>query len=173
MGRTEDKKWDLEAGARIQERGQFYSLTLSFTLLALSVQTATISGDKIVAILESIAALSLVVSGVTGLWRLLAAPGLHKIQVHLHSLHENIDDAQEIKGKGMQLIYSPMLEKNFKVDEYIDEHDKGIKHFVNEKKKLERKLTFYMGAHKYGLLFGILVLMTSRVFVPTIKVLCS
>ena len=173
MNRIEDKKWDLEAGARWQERGQFYSLTLSFTLLALSVQTAAISDDKIIAILESIGVLSLVASGVAGLWRLLAAPGLYKIQVHLHSLHENIDDAQKIKEKGESLIYSPMLEKSFKVDEYIDEHDKGVKHFVNEKKKLERRLSFYMGIHKFGLLFGIFVLMTSRVFVPAIKVLCS
>ena len=29
MDRTEDKKWDQGTGARVQERAQFYSLTLS------------------------------------------------------------------------------------------------------------------------------------------------
>lgn len=167
---TEDRKWDLETGPRVQERAQFYSLTLSFTLLALAVQSAEISDDELLAVLESFGALALLISGLSGLWRALDIPGLYKIQVHLRSLHENLDDAKEIEEKGAPLIYSPLLEKSFKIDGYIDEHDKNVRHFVEKTKKLESKLSTFVWFHRYGLLTGILVIMAARVFVPTYRV---
>lgn len=171
MDRTNDKKWDLETGARVQERAQFYSLTLSFTLLALAVQSTDISGDKYRAIFESLGTIALLISGLAGLWRALEIPAIYKIQVHLHSLNENIDDAKDIKEKGAPLIYSPLLEKSFKIDEYIEEHENGIQHFVAMKKKLECKLSIFMNLHKYSLVIGILALMASRVFLPAYKAL--
>lgn len=172
MNKDDNQKWDLETAARVQERAQFYSLTLAFTLLALSIQTIDISDDKIVAILESIAVLALLVSGLTGLWRALEIPAIYKIQIHLHSLNANIEEGKEIKAQGAPLIYSPLLEKSFKVDEYIEDHKNGVKHFVSEKKKIESKLAVYMRLHKYCLLIGIVFIMFSRVFVPAVKALC-
>ena len=173
MKNNENQQWDLDTAARVQERAQFYSLTLAFTLLALSIQTIDISGDKVIAILESAAILALLVSGLTGLWRALEIPAIYKIQIHLHSLTENVTDGKNIKAQGAPLIYSPLHEKSFKVDEYIEENEKGVKHFLGKKDQVESKLAVYMGFHKYCLLLGILLIMFSRVFVPAIKVLCA
>lgn len=173
MDKRDHKQWDFEAGSRIQERGQFYSVTLAFTLLALTVQSAQLTGSPIEAALEALGTLSLIISGGAGLWRIFKIPGLYKIDVHIHSLQENIDDAHAARANGESVIWSPLLQKRFDVDYYIDEHDKGIAHFRDKQGKLERNLSCAMHLHKISLLAGVLVIAISRVLHPAAAILWS
>ena len=171
MDRTDLKKWDMETGARVQERAQFYSLTLAFTLLALSVETAKFGGCKPQAALEIVGSLSLLVSGLMGLRRALNIPSLYKIEVHLNSLRENIEDAEKGRTHEESSGDSRTPNKQLEIAEYINQLNKKMREFLDRKKQVEKKLSRWMTFHKCGLAIGILSLIASRVLIPAASVL--
>ena len=166
MDIEEQIKWTLDTGTRVQERAQFYSLTLSFTLLALSVQTANISDDKFIAISESIGAIALLISGLAGLWRLLNIPLHYKIQVMLLGLDKIIEEEERDLNHIKQTKNIESILKK-----YTDDEGKDSKYYVAKRNKLSRNLKILMIFHKYSLLAGIITLMISRLFYPTYKTL--
>ena len=154
---------DIEAGQRVQERIQFYFLTLTFTLLALSIQTSSFSNNPIQIKSELLGWLFLFISGLTGLHRMSEIPKYFKISVHVNELRGNLARAEEEKyEKKATEIYSPRDRKKYDIIEYIVEHHNGIEHFEKEIKKLDKKLKPIIYTHRICLLLGIILVMFSR-----------
>ena len=109
MDRTSQKLRDLEVCQRVQERIQYYFLTLTFTLLALSVQTAKFDGTITQAISELTGWTLLFISGVVGLLRLDQIPKNYKLSIHMQSFKENVDDALTLQNKDPELPHDKKL----------------------------------------------------------------
>lgn len=162
MDRTAQKQKDLEAGQRVQERIQYYFLTLTFTLLALSVQTAKFDGTNTEAIIELTGWALLFISGVVGLLRLDQIPRNYKLSIHMQSFKENIDDAISIQKEDPSLP----PDKKLKINEFIEDQKKGFNHFESQKNALLENFSKLYWVHKYGLLLGLFFVLISRGLPP-------
>lgn len=153
---------DAETGQRVQERIQFYFLTLTFTLLALAIQTYKKGIYPESALFEFSGWLCLLLSGLLGLYRMHLIPKYFKLFTHTNILTRNLEDAEELKRKGEKQLYVPIKKKMFDIDLYINEHKEGIEHFQNEEKNLTKHLKPIIKIHELGLVAGIILLAMSR-----------
>lgn len=163
MSSDELVKVDLEAGQRIQERVQFYFLTLTFTLLALSIQTALFSDNPVQIASELLGWAAFIISGVAGLHRMTQLPIYFKISVKQNALQQNLLNAEEQKYiRGQSRIWSSQTREFYDINEYIVEHVNGIKAFDERIKKLDKRLKPIISTHRICLLLGIILIAFSR-----------
>src|SRR5438477_153548 len=108
---------DREHAHNKQEKFEFYLISLVFTLLALSIQTAKFGAFAIGDVFELVGWLGLLVSGVAGLWRIeyVAVELLKATQKD--EFENKIFELKQLQLKGVDHVY--VLEKNS--DELISE----------------------------------------------------
>jgi len=156
-------KIDLEACQRTQERIQFYFITLTFTLLALSIQTGVFSNNPVQTCTEILGWIAFLISGLAGLHRMIQLPIYYKLSVHINALNENIMDAEKIKHEqNTNKLLLPKNKKEYDIDEYIVEQQNGIKHFETKIEKLDKHLKPVIYTHRICMILGIILIMTSR-----------
>lgn len=83
---------DLDYSRQLQGKFEFYLLTLVFTILGLAIQTADFGASKIADILELLAWISLLASGLAGILRLEWLPVIYKA-------HSNMIRAENEHGR--------------------------------------------------------------------------
>jgi hypothetical protein len=164
MDYEENSLKDIEAGQRVQERIQFYFLTLAFTLLALAIETYEQGTNRTSSLIEICSWVLLLISGTLGLYRMHLIPKYFKLAVHKNMLRANIADAQEAKRKGIKQVYSSTKGKWFDTGTYIEEHLKGIDHFQGQETELTKHLKPIIWAHQSGLIAGIVLLAVARAY---------
>ena len=71
---------NIDVAIRIQEKFEFYFLSLTFVILGLSIQTSKFGVHAISDGLELLGWISLFVSGMAGLSRMRGAPFLYKVK---------------------------------------------------------------------------------------------
>lgn len=173
MNFEENGRRDLESVQRIQERIQFYYLTLTFTMLALAIETYKPGIYKTSSVVELISWLFLLISGLLGLYRMRMIPKYYKLSVHQNMLRWNIKDAQELKLKGEKQLYLQEKKKVFDIDMYIEENGKGIEYLEKKEKELTRHLKPFIRIHEVGLMLGIFMLAFGRAYETIVGILCT
>jgi hypothetical protein len=110
-----------------QEKFEFYLLSLVFTLLALSIQTAKFRGSNIADSLELFGWLFLIVSGLTGLSRMEWVPIIRTTLAQQQSFEEEIFKLKELELQGQTELH--VLEGNYRqpIPERIDNRRDAIK----------------------------------------------
>ena len=162
MDTYDNQQSDLEAAQRVQERVQFYFVTLTFTLLALSVETAKFSGSNISSTSELLAWVFLLMSGITGLSRLNSIPGNFKISIHLHSIQSNIDNAVQLMRDGNKTILLERTAEAVDANEYLSQQ-LNTKAMLKEKEDaLIKKQSLLMRVHLSALMLGLVILIIAR-----------
>ena len=86
-------KSNLDVSMRIQEKFEFYFLSLTFIILGLAVQTSKFGSSKISDIFELLAWILFFIAGIEGLSRMRWAPSLYRVK------HEIIKRAISLRGK--------------------------------------------------------------------------
>jgi len=87
-----------------QEKFEFYLLSLVFTLLALSVQSAKFGSSTLVDTLELSGWVSLLISGIAGLWHMESSPIIRVKMAQKQEFEEYISQMKELQLKGQTKI---------------------------------------------------------------------
>lgn len=98
-------KSEMEIAHQTQEKFEFYLLSLVFTLLALSVQTAKFGDNIIPTIFELSGWLFLLISGLFGLWRIEYLSVERVKLVKLDELHDQINEVKRLMLRGQEEVH--------------------------------------------------------------------
>lgn len=162
MGIELNQRLDLEAGQRVQERVQYYFVTLTFTLLALSIETAKFTGSNISQISELLGWVVLLTSGITGLSRLNSLPSNYKISIHRRSIEDDIDSTRKLVKEGNKTILLQNTGGTVDADSYLSDRLKILGSLEEKESVLLNKQSLLMKVHRSALLLGLVLLLISR-----------
>ena len=155
-----------EIAQKTQEKFEFYLISLVFTLLALSIQTSKFGVSAIADSFELIGWLSLLVSGVSGLWRIEYLSVERMKLNYKDELQNQIYNCNEIKLKGATEIYVLEDEKDQPIEERIKNLNEGIKALNPVIKKLERHNNIKYKTHRVSFLLGVISIIVARGYIP-------
>jgi len=91
---------NLEIAQKLQERFEFYLIALAFTILGLSIQTASFSRNPVPDMLELSAWCSLLISGLVGLSRLEWIPVAYKAHEEVVEIKGELERLREALRQG-------------------------------------------------------------------------
>ena len=159
-----------EIAHNTQEKFEFYLISLVFTLLALSIQTAKLGAFIFSDVMELIGWFSLLISGVAGLWRLEYVPVERIKQVQKNEFEDRIYSLQELQLKGEEEIY--VLEAGGKqgIQEHIKNFQKAIEILDPVIEDIERRNLKKYTTHRYLFVVGIGALIISRAYGPAVGI---
>ena len=157
-----NQRLDLEAGQRVQERVQYYFVTLTFTLLALSIETAKFAGSNISQISELLGWVVLLTSGVAGLSRLNSLPSNYKISIHRSSIQSDIDSTRKLIKEGNKTILLQKTDETVEADSYLSDRLKILGALEEKESVLINKQSVLMKVHRSALFLGLVLLLISR-----------
>jgi hypothetical protein len=104
---------------RTREKLDAYQVGLVFTLLGLSVQTATFGRPVVADILELSGWLALLIAGLAGLWRLERIPELYKLYSELARRERIVLDAETGQAQGATVVRISESGDNMPINEYL------------------------------------------------------
>lgn len=158
---------NMDVAIRIQEKFEFYFLSLTFIILALSIQTSKFGVHAISDGLELLCWMSLFVSGIAGLSRMRGAPFLYKVKDAIIRRERDRDDAKrrELNGETRAI----RGEEEISMGDFIADVSQGVKEVEDQLSKLETKNNLKYSLHVYGFTFGLLFLMGSRGYEPAVR----
>lgn len=156
---------------KTQEKFEFYLLSLVFTLLALSIQTAKFGASVPSTVLELMGWLCFVVSGLAGLSR-IEWTSIIRVQMATQSgFEEEKFQLKELQLKGQTHIHVLETGQAQPITERIANKEFAISKLAPHIAKLECRSHIKYELHKYGFVAGILCVASSRGYVPLVSVL--
>ena len=156
-----------------QEKFEFYLLSLVFTLLALSIQTAKFEGVAVADLLELAGWVFFIVSGISGLSRMEWVPIIRIKLAQKHGFEDEIFKLKELQLQGLTELV--VLESNSKqpIFERIDNRKNTIDLLNPYISKLERKHYIKYYFHIYGFVLGVLCVTLARAYTPALFIYSS
>ena len=155
---------NVEIGTRVQEKFEFYFLSLSFIVLGLSIQTSEFGGSLLTDALELISWVCLFISGISGLSRMQWVPQLYRVAQAIITRKQNRDEAKRGKLRG-----EPCLD-NTPIDAYINKAELGVKDVEDQLAKLKKKSAVKYWLHVWGFAAGLFFLICSRGLDPALRI---
>jgi len=154
-----------------QEKFEFYLLSLVFTLLALSVQSAKFGSSTLVDTLELSGWVSLLISGIAGLWHMESSPIIRVKMAQKQEFAEYISQMKELQLKGQTKII--LLETSS--EESIADLIKNRQHAINVLGPFIKNLEWYnyikYDAHRYGFVLGVVLVVIARGYPAAIDII--
>lgn len=151
---------------KTQEKFEFYIISLVFTLLALSIQTAKFGSSDTADMLELAGWFSLLVSGIAGLWRMEFIPVQRLKMAQRDNLINKINDFKEHQLiKGVKEVYNLQTDSSQPIEQQIKNYQDGIKTLDPLIKKLDRRNMVKYYVHRYLFVIGIFLLVVARGFI--------
>ena len=160
---------NLDTSIRIQEKYEFYFLSLTFIILALSIQTSKFGAHAISDGLELLSWLFLFVAGMAGLSRMGWTPSLYKVKDEIMRRKWYRDEARRRESNGETYIIQG--DKEIPFGDFLADVSQGVKVVEDQLSKLETKNEWKYYLHVYGFTLGLLFLMGSRGYVPAVRLL--
>lgn len=153
-----------------QEKFEFYLLSLVFTLLALSIQTAKFGTAIPPDALELSGWLFFIVSGISGLWRMEWTPVIRIKLAQKQSFENDISKLKELQLQGQTELL--ILENDSKqpIQERIQNYENAINLLSPYITKLERKHFIKYYFHIYGFVLGVLCVASARAYAPALSI---
>jgi len=153
-----------------QEKFEFYLLSLVFTLLALSVQTAKFEAVITADILELVGWLFLIISGCSGLSRMQWVPVIRTKLAQQQSFEDEIFNLKKLQLEGQTEVL--VLKDNYKqpIPERIKNRQDAINLLAPHIKGLERKHYIKYYSHIYGFAIGVLCVACARAYSPVLAI---
>lgn len=160
----------IEMAVKTQEKFEFYILSLVFTLLALSIQTAKFGDSFYANFFELTGWVCLVISGIAGLWRMEFIPIQHGKIAKKHEIEEQIINFEEIKKKGVSEISVLLTGSTEKIDETLENNRAALVILDTVIDKIDHHNLLKYRTHKYAFVFGVLLILLSRGWDPASKI---
>ena len=154
-----------------QEKFEFYLLSLVFTLLALSIQTAKFGASVPSNALELLGWLCFVVSGLAGLSR-VEWTSIIRVQMATQSGFEQEKfQLKELQLKGQTHIHVLETGQAQPIAERIANREFAVSKLTPHIAKLEHRSHIKYELHKYGFVVGVLCVASARGYEPLVSVL--
>lgn len=159
-----------EIAHQSQEKFQFYAVALVFTILGLSIQTATFDGHVAARICEILSWLLLLVSGLSGLSHLEWNPVIRIQMVRKDELEAKASRFEAQRNQGVQQINVLQDKKVIPIEERITEYESYISKLDTQITKLDGKAEIKYLLFKWAFALGIILLMASRSITPIMEI---
>ena len=153
----------IELAVQTQEKLEFYFLSLVFTLLALSVQTAKFTDSSLYANgFELIGWACLLVSGLAGLWRMEFIPVQHSKIAKRHEIEEQIIKFEEFKMRGAFEVPVLLTGSIENINLTLKNNREALVILDQVISKLENSNFLKYKTHKYSFIIGLFFILLSR-----------
>ena len=162
---------NLDVSIRIQEKFEFYFLSLTFIILGLSIQTSKFGSYAISDIFELLAWILFFIAGIAGLSRMRWAPSLYKVKHEIIKREQYRDEAERRALMGEAYVIQGEEKKT--IGDFIADVSHGVKEVEGQLDDLEKKNDLKYWLHVYGFTFGLLFLMVSRAYGPAVSLICA
>jgi hypothetical protein len=166
-------KSEKEVGQQVQEKFDFYLVSLVFTLLALSIQSAKFGISNIADSFELLGWLLLLVSGVFGLWRIEYIPIARHYMGEKREKEREYLDCTKALMEGKTSIYIANQRREQPIDERLKNIETSQINLNLLIDRLQDKNTLKYKIHKYSFALGIGFILLSRAYVPAKAVICA
>lgn len=159
-----------EISHRIRERFSFYFVALIFTILGLSLQTASFGKSIFSDVLELVGWASLLISGLSGLSRLNWTPNLfflfdeqqtHKSDLNAIKSGVALGQVQSVRMEGKIGPPGPAIQKKEEHLEMVD----------TEVERLQKKLSRRYRLQQWGFYIGVSSLAIARAAAPALHII--
>jgi len=160
-------KNNLDVSIRVQEKFEFYFLSLTFIILGLSIQTSKFGTHAISDGFELLAWISFFISGMSGLSRMRWVPSLYKVKDEIIRRERYRDEAKHRESIGESYVIQGDKEKP--IGDFISDVAQGVKEVEDQLSKLEAKNDFKYRLHIHGFTIGLFFLICSRGYDPIIR----
>lgn len=165
---------NLENATRIQEKFEFYVVALTFTILGLSIQTATFGVNIFADVSELIGWVLLFISGLFGLWRLEWVPVVIKNYAGISKAQRELQEYEVAQEHGQELVPVEDDERGqIPIQELITIRRQQIKEGEENANKVEKNTTNRYLVHKVTFVFGLLALLLARLAIPVRAIIDS
>ena len=155
-----------EISITVQQKFEFYFLSLTFVILGLSIQTAKLGTSIIPDLLEIIGWILLLISGIAGLSRMEWLPQIYNVIHEMQDREKYRDEAKKRITEGDLRDAFIIDEGELPIKEFLVKIDEGLKTLNAKVDKLEKKSLFKYKIHKYAFVFGVILLVASRSYIP-------
>ncbi|MDT8310548.1 MAG: hypothetical protein RQ732_03785 [Methylophaga sp.] len=153
-----------------QEKFNFYLISLVFTLLALSIQTAEFGNYIFSDFAELLGWACLLVSGVVGLSRIEYLP-VERVKLAQKTEYEDrAIQAKELQLKGERELHVIQTGQKQSLDERIANSENAIEILNPLIQKLQYENGVKYMIHRYTFIIGISLIVVSRSFSPLIDI---
>lgn len=160
-----------EIAQKTQEKFEFYVISLVFTLLALSIQTAKFGEIVAADTLELLGWLFLLISGIAGLWRLEYIPVERLKMIQKDDFENKIFELQKLQMKGMNEVFILETNSNQPIPQRIESYQNAVDGLAPVLEKLERSNSRKYNTHRYLFIAGLVCLLGSRSYSPMMQLL--
>ncbi len=159
---------DAEVAIELRAKFEFYLLGLAFTILGLSIQTATFGTSTVADFFELIGWFALFLAGIVGLLRGEWIPVAHAIQSKIHFTETRISEitrALEARiDQPITFIEDDGREVALNVAEAVAKLRAVLTELERQRKSAERKILIRYRWMKYSFLVGVAALMVARAY---------
>lgn len=162
---------EYEIAHQSQEKFQFYSVALVFTILGLSIQTASFDGHWSAKICELVSWLLLLISGLFGLSHLEWNPVIRTQMAEKSKLDEKARHLEEGKRQGAEVVHVAEKNQVVPIDVRIGEYEVFLGKLDSNISRLDRKAEIKYQIFKWGFGLGVVVLASSRSINPIIGII--
>lgn len=145
-----------------QEKFEFYLLSLVFTLLALSVQTAKFGTSVVFDVLEIAGWACLLISGIAGLWRMETNPLIRVKVAQKQEFEDFIGKMKELQLQGTQTLYFIETSSDEPIADIIKNRQQAIQVLTPFIKKLEKQNNIKYLTHRFGFVLGVIFVVLAR-----------
>ena len=154
-----------------QEKFQFYGVALVFTILGLSIQTATFDGHVVARIFELLSWLMLLISGLSGLSHLEWNPVIRIQMVRKDEFETKANQLATQRNQGIQQVNVLQANKVVPIDERISEYESYIEKLDAQVTKLDSKAEIKYKVFKWSFAIGIVLLAAGRSITPLMGII--
>jgi len=160
-----------EISLRLQERFEFYVIALAFTILGLSIQTASFGESLVSDSFELLGWLFLFVSGLVGLSRLEWKSVAYDIHAGIQDLQTEATRLRQAQQMGQNEV--PVIDGEREivpVEEAIQTQDDAATQLKPKVENIEKWISRKYHIHKRAFALGVLFLLLARAYEPAIRI---
>ena len=161
---------NIDAALRRQEKFDAYVVGLVFTLLGLSVQTATFGASLVGDILELLGWVLLLLSGFAGLSRMEWMPEAFRLASYRVEREVRVRTIKVAALQGSHEVLVVPTGKRVAAAEYIAEDEKAISMISDGEANVEKKLNRRYLVFKWSFVLAVVFVVAARAWVPLTSV---
>lgn len=157
-----------ERAAVISDKFELYIISLVFTLLGLSIQTAKFDSYVVLNFSELFGWIALLVSGVFGLWRMEYVPVVLQNLGRKENFENRVFELEKAKLQGGEKVYVALTATDLSCDELLTNLRNSIATLDPVIKEQEKSILLKYGVHRVLLVVGMACLLIARGGLPAI-----
>lgn len=166
MSDDKSKTSDYAVAQQTQEKVHLYFVSLVFTLLALSIQSAKFGSSVISDVAELVGWLSLLVSGLASLSYLEGTSHIRVTLAKKQDINNTISEFELKKLRGAQEFYIVDEQRKQNINETIEDLKRKVIDLDDLQKKQERPSRWKYCVARYIFLLGLVAILLSRAYGP-------